>query len=533
MQKRLISGFLGLFSLTLMLCLCSSVQAANGLLWVEPLARTPGAATQELVDIRIQRVSGGRALSFVPADPKQNPRLQLVADALNDSPAVREALRLRELAQGLAPAPSQKWLGAKGPLPIWVKGAAGAKRGPGLMTVVPLRVFGEQIDAVIDAHQVLILEDLALPGGKLASLEDLAQVGLLVPMVCHEIFHGIMADLYRERFLLLQLLSPMPGGQHDSPVETDPYSAWKEGFAEAGELWLAKQFPGEFQPRLSPAGFAPQVWALAQRMHQRRVKLAERNFFIFAANGQKKDGVLKGGRADLATEGVIASLLWRIWESAGFDDPLRATFTSLSRNAPATFFDFCSQLQKDHPAQRDVLRRILLEFTRYTINSPEALKLYESYYLAKKSYVTKKISPDEYRKARQTWEDWKTAQRERIDRGAPLAEAVPQPLMVATRDGYTLDLNDEQVDRLAWHLEAFFPATDAAEKTRLAGQYAQRLVEQRRSLGTFTSGTQIADCVPAWLVAKLTAGYRRYQAQVEKMLDAELTNRRLLRDFAD
>ncbi|HNV70004.1 MAG TPA: hypothetical protein PKO06_09915 [Candidatus Ozemobacteraceae bacterium] len=523
-----------LLPLGLLLCGCLDTFAADAeLLFVEPVARQEGQAVRELTDIRVERVAGGRALSFVPALQTRNQRWKRVEATLQVSPAVREALRLRSLAQTLAPAPAQKWLSARGPLPVWVKARGVGTRGPGLVTVVPVRVAGRETESTHEAHQVLILEDLALPGGKLVTVEDLSEVGLLVPMVCHEICHGIMAEIYRERFLLLQILSPMPGGQHDSPVETDPYIAWKEGFAEAGELWLAKQFPNEFQPRLSPVGYAPHVLALAQRMHQRRVKLAERNFYIFAANGQVKDGQLKTGKTDLATEGVIASLLWRIWESAGFDDPLRATLTTLSRHAPATFFDFCSLLQKDHPTQRDVLKRILLEFTRYTLVSPEALKLYESYYLAKKAYVTKKISADDYRKARQTWEDWKTTQRQRIEKGAPLTEAVPQPLIVATRDGYTLDLNDEQVDRLAWHLEAFIPGDDAALKSRQAVRYAESIVEQRRSLGTFTSGTQLADCVPAWLVAKLAAGYRRSQAQVEKALDAELTARRTLRDFVE
>ncbi len=502
-----------------------------GLVFVEPVARQAGQVVRELTDVRIDRVVGGRALAFVQVDAAKNPRQKKVETTLQTSAAIREALRLRALAQGLAPAPAQKWLAARGPLPVWVKAAGAGKRGPGLVTIVPIRI-NTNPDAQL-AHQVLILEDLALPGGKAVTVEDLIEVGLLVPMVCHEIFHGMMAEVYRERFLLMQILSPMPGGAHDSPIETDPYIAWKEGFAEAGELWLAKQFPSEFRPRLSTVGYAPHVLALAQRMHQRRVTLAERNFYIFAANGRQKDGVLKNGKTDLATEGVIASLLRRIWESAGFDDPPAATLITLSRHAPTTFFDFCSLLQKDHPAQRDVIKRILLEFTRYTLVSPEALKLYESYYLAKKAYVTKKISADDYRKARQTWEEWKATQRQRIEKGAPLAEAVPQPLIVASRDGYTLDLNDEQVDRLAWHLEAFIPGGDAALKTRQAVRYAESIVDQRRSLGTFTSGTQLADCVPAWLVAKLVAGYRRSLAQVEKTLDAELTARRLLSDFGD
>jgi hypothetical protein len=503
--------------------------AGEGFVLVEPDTAPTIARPVELRDVPIERsAGGGRAFRFRDLSQSDDPTLQSLSHTLKNSRAFAQALTLLERARQQGPAPVQAWLKSAGPLPIWVIPAGGRGRGPGLYAPLPIRVV--HAEKSFTASMLVVVESLDLPGKTVATPGQLNAVGLLLPMLCHEVFHAISAELFRERYLLLDLLSPMPGIPHDSPLETDPQIALKEGFAEAGELWLAQRFPADFAyPRAG--SHTAQLLDLAARTMKRRIKLASRNRYIFAANGQKKDGKLKSGSTNLATEGVIASLLFTLVDHVGFADPWRNLFSALAHAAPTSFFELVTALIRENPEQAATIRRILLEYTCYTIADPAAMTQYERYYVTRKAFLIGKTGREEYLKSRAAWQAWKDAQREKIAAGAPLCEAVPQPLIVTSRQGYTLDLNDEQAARLAWHLTEFIPPEQKADGERLARMYAEKILDKRRALGTFSSVRQIEDVLPRWLVEKFHAGFRRSQTQLEKRLDDEVSRRRHLKGY--
>lgn len=496
-------------------------------IFVTPVARESDRPASGMNGVRIIEVPSGRAFAFCEVAPGNDARVDIVRALLAQSKAWKKAVDLLGEARRLAPAPGQKWIAGHGPLPIWILPPNGNDRGPGVTSLMPLRVTTARTS--FDAAQLLQVDGLNIPGGTVLSVEELASAGALLPMLCHELFHAIQAELYRERHLYFTLLG-QPAGPHDSPAETDPMLAFREGFAEAGELWLGEQYPEEFAVR-RVRGIRPEAVRFAEATFKNRQVLAARNRFIYTNDGRLKDGRLDSGKTDLSTEGVIASLLQTILAHAKLPDAPRSVFTTMARTAPLTFFDFVSSLMRDNPAQAATIRRILLEYTCYTIASHDALSQYQTYYLARKAFLVGKLPRGEYLQVRNAWQEWKDRQRMQIEAGAPLVEAVPQPLIVASKEGYTLDLNDPDRERLAWHLESFLPSGDTEAVRRLAAQYAAQIIEQRSRFGMFFSVRQLDGAVPASLLTRFETGYRAYLEKAELQLDREISRRRALEGY--
>ncbi|HOT29918.1 MAG TPA: hypothetical protein PLU72_17210 [Candidatus Ozemobacteraceae bacterium] len=500
---------------------------AQGWIFVTPEPRDSGRQPSGMNDVRIVDVPSGRAFAFREVAPGDDTRVDAVRALLAGSKAWRKAVDLLGQARRLAPAPGQKWIAGNAPLPIWILPPNENGRGPGVTSLMPLRVTTAR--AAFDAAQLLQVDGLKLPGGAVLTVGELASAGALLPMLCHELFHAIQAELYRERYIYFTLLGE-PAGPHDSPAETDPMLAFREGFAEAGELWLGEQYPEEFAVRRG-RGIRPESVRFAEATFKNRQVLAARNRFIYTADGRVKDGRLDSGKTDLSTEGVIASLLQTILGHAGLPDAPHSVFTTMARGAPLTFFDFVSALMRDNPARAATIRCILLEFTCYTIASPDAISRYQAYYLARKAFLVGKLPREEYLRVRNAWQEWKDLQRQRIEAGAPLVEAVPQPLIVASKQGYTLDLNDPDLERLAWHLESFLPASDTVAARQLAAHYAAQIAEQRSRFGMFFSVRQLDGAVPASLLAQFETGWKAYLEKAEVQLDREISRRRRLEGY--
>lgn len=506
------------------------VCAGNGWVFVTPLSKVPDQPATSLQEVQTIAVRGGKAFAFREVSRGEDPRIDALGDLLGRSRAWKQALAWLELARDLGPAPSQEWIADDGPLPIWLVSSAleGARNhGPGLVSLVPLRI--QRARKSFDACRVLQIESLKIGRNTVLSFEELAATGVLLQMLCHEVFHAIHAELYRERFLYFDILGQI-SGPHDSPKETDPQLAFREGFAEAGELLLGEMFPQEFAIR-GVTGLRPEAMNFAIATFKHRQVLAARNRYIFISDGRVKDGLLDAGTTDLSTEGVVASLLFTLFGHAEIPGGPKAIFRTMARYAPLTLFELVNGLMRDHSEQSATIRRIMLEYTCYTIASPQALEKYQMYYLAKKAFVGGRMPREEYLRIRQAWQQWKDLQRQRIEAGAPLVEAVPQPLVVASRDGYSLDLNDLDRDRLAWQLEPFFPKGNEQDVKRLAAQYAAQITEQRTAVGMFSSVKQLEGAIPEWLLAKLEAGFRRYLGGAEYRLNQEISKRRALAGY--
>jgi hypothetical protein len=481
----------------------------------------------ELADCPVVNVRGGRAFAFREVPIGHDPRCDAVRRVIAGSGALQMLGKLWDQAITMAPPPAQAWIVTEKCLPVWVKPAGLAKHGPQFNALVPIRI--KRLTGKTDfAPHVLMVSDLKVPRHGEITLDELISAKLLVRMLCHELFHGLHSELARERTLLFALMS-QPVAGHDSPTETYSHLAFREGVAEAGELWTARRFPAEFSPLTDSQGLRLPVILFAREVYRHRQKLAERNRYIFSADGRVKDGRLKSGETDLATEGVVASLLYTLLEHGNWENPIRVLFSALSHGAPLTFFECVQQLIKENPGHAGVIQRILLEYTRYTLLSRTAAEKYEAYYLARKAFLVGRLERRDYLNARSAWEEWKKQQWERIQAGKPLFIAAPQPLTISSREGFCLDLNDEDEERLVWHLEAFLPDQNTSEKERMARLYGSRMIQRRRELGCFSSLQDVRNILPQWLFQKLLTGYRRYVRKWEMALGEELTRRRLIK----
>ncbi|MBF0409390.1 MAG: hypothetical protein HQM10_18765 [Candidatus Riflebacteria bacterium] len=518
-----------LFLILLHFAVCQKLGAEVSFVFVSPCSEDAAVVPVDLPHVKIvSTTSNGRAFLFRETEPSDSSVVQSVNSELNKSLAVKKALELWDAARKAAPAPGQQWIQSDGPVPVWVLDGSSPGQGPGIFSLLPIRI--QRKNGYFNSSQLIILDRLKTARDRYISIDEMISSGLLIQMVCHEIFHGIMADLYRERFLYFNIQTMFMGGPHDLPTETDSYLAFKEGFAEAAELWFSRNFPAEFAPRKLPENICNEAKAMILRLSQKRLKMLEFNRCIFEANGQIKDGVLKNGAKNISTEGVIGSLIFTIINNANLSDSMIKTFTVLANAAPTSFFEFAAEFMRSFPDRTNTIRRILLEYTNYTIFSNDAAALYEKYYLAKKSFVMGKLSRQEFLNAKNNWNNWKKEQLEKVNKGADVNNALPQPFVVITREGYSVDLNDEDQARLAWHLEAFIPK-NTPNVTKAAEFYAAKILQKRNEIRVFQSVNQLKGVVPEWLFNKISAGFKRNLSRIEKSLDSEISKRRTLTSF--
>ncbi|MBF0547419.1 MAG: hypothetical protein HQM08_23460 [Candidatus Riflebacteria bacterium] len=500
------------------------ISVASELVFVTPFPADPNVQPTSLSQVKILGDSA-RVLTFRAIPPGENPQVDQIKKALEGSPAIKKALELWDLARKAAPAPCQDWIISDGPIPVWLIQGASQNVGPAISTLIPVNIQNQ--GKSINSSQIILLDGLKTPQNKIISVQEMLKTGLLIQMFCHEIFHGIMADLYRERFLAFNIMAQFLGGPHDLPLESDPYIAFKEGFAEASELWFSRLFKDEFALKQGIQGVSNDSLALALRLSKKRLQMLEYNRCIFSSNGTIKDGSLKSGNTDLSTEGVIGSLMYTLIANAKLRNPMGSIFSVFANNAPTNFFEFAKELMANVPENAPTIRRILLEYTCYTIYSPEAAGLYEKYYLAKKAFLMGKLDRDGYYKARTAWNQWKNEQVQKTNQGIPVNDAVPQPMIVITKEGYSVDLNDEDTGRLAWHLEAFMPDS-STDKSKMAELYAGQIVQKRKEIRVFESIKQLEGVIPDWLFQEIATGYKRNLERLEKNLDSMISARRKL-----
>ena len=525
MYKSKIVIFLSLMAFVAMVTELYAVE----FIFVRPLAKEGVASVQSLRQAQVVNVRGGRAFAMEEVAPGADSRTDLVRELVQSSRAIAAVASYWDEARKVAPEASQKWISRNCPIPIWVMPDEAPPRGPGLVALVPLKVTRLNGEAC-ECAQLLQINDLGIPGGSKVSITDMVKAKVMTPMVCHECFHGIHQDLYRQRFLLLDLLGS-PSGAHDSPDETDGFMALKEGFAEAGELILGEQFPDEIYGE-ADTELAHEVLAFADKTKKRRISLAKRNRYVFSEDGRIRNGELDEGQKDMATEGVVASLIYTIFGHANLAEPLDKIFRTMASHSPLSFFEFVEKLIKDNEVHSKTLQRIILEYTYYTVNSEKAQELYRNYYLAKKQYVQKKLDKEAYHRVREIWQQWKNEQFERIRAGAPFGAALPQPLLIETKEGYGADLNDKDVDSLAWCLESFMgEKANPDEARRKAELYAARIAKRREELGFITSLEELTDILPNWLVETFQAGRNRALRKIESRLDETVTKRRTLAGY--
>lgn len=345
----------------------------------------------------------------------------LVLPYLAKSPEFRDVLKLRRTARHLRARELAAMIKAAGQqnerfaaLLAYVKSAVGTPliiteraplpeyiRKPGAGPCNITSGAGIVVDGktVVSDGNVICISDLVGSGDKLMfSVADAVRNDTLDIVLCHEVAHAIMNDLYGKAYINFK--RPSNNG-HAAPVITDLALAFIEGWAEAFE---AVYGPANLNLRKDQA----ERLRIAEFLFERQDPV-RRERYIWENIRGRPTGVLKNGLQMLCTEGVIAGILYDIMTSRAIAAPVEKILTVMVRMRPLDFRGLFNGLLKYYKDDRKVLLRILLENTNYVTMDGEAARLYQAYYQKKLAYQQKKCSRDEFTAAKQAFVSHKEA----------------------------------------------------------------------------------------------------------------------------
>ncbi len=270
----------------------------------------------------------------------------------------------------------------------------------------------------------------------------------LAPLVAHELFHGLMGDLYGSKMIEMKARSYSRNG-HAADRVTDEFLAFIEGTAEAMELVALEEYSNEVSDELidSP-DLTDELRSFIRGFKRKRLILAKHNKLGFTADGSILDGDLDSAEDMLKTEGVISSLTFRLLFKSGLINPFDKLFETMLRHKPLHYIDFLKKFVNDHPESRDTVIRQFLESTRYVTVHKDAAKLYKRYYLAKKAWKQKTGTLEKKQATAQSWYEFKKGLFDRVrDREINIDANLSVPYEVADENFfYNLDLN--KADRM-------------------------------------------------------------------------------------
>lgn len=242
----------------------------------------------------------------------------------------------------------------------------------------------------------ICITDLKAGNEVIFSVKDSILNDTLDIVLCHELAHSIMFDMYGKRFTLIQRVST---NGHDAPIITDKGLAYIEGWAEAFEAIYGGANP-HFKEK------DRKKYNISEFLFTRQDPI-RRERYIWEKPFGKKTGILKNGSQMMATEGVIASLFYDILTSRAINAAFEKCVTTMLLYTPLNFEEFINKYLTLYPEDRQTILRIILENTKYGIMDNTARKLYYNYYQNKLLYVQKKISNEEFRKAEKAYLDYK------------------------------------------------------------------------------------------------------------------------------
>lgn len=413
----------------------SAAQAAPRLLAVRPVMEPATASTPA----RIARTAEGvlRMAELPPGHPDRVRLERLAAEA----PVARMA-ELVGLARSLA-----KKVRPDEPIPVALTEELGPV-GPRSVAFSALRIETPDGGAARATQGYILMAPFELERGG-AGLDQMERVGMMPAILIHELFHMAMSTVYAIEYLELQAQAN-PFARHDSPVETDPPTALIEGLAECAELLMEKRFPGRVYQAADPTLPEP-VRAYAADCRTRRFVRADRNRYVFEADGRVRDGALEPARDMLVTEGVVAGVVADMLAALGRpgDDGLDLLLGTLATRRPRSAGALFRALAGAAGDRAAALDRTVLESTWYALADREARPRYQAAYLAKKAFVQGAADRPAWLAARAAYDAWKGEVRARIAAGRSAYAAVPEPFLVQTEGGLKADLNEPDPEVLA------------------------------------------------------------------------------------
>ncbi len=186
-------------------------------------------------------------------------------------------------------------------------------------------------------------------------------------VIAHETGHMIMDQLYETPNYPRGTYS----GPHAKNSITDPQFALSEGWAEAIETIANKD-------RLSN----PTSWRLKTQ------KNIVDNKYVFKNQGVIEgvsDGILKNGTEQLSTEGVNATLFYKMLQNNRIQAPFDKVATVFQESKPQSYLDFVKAYVNRFPEDRSNVIKQFLDTTKYTTVDPSAASRYKAVFDAEQA----------------------------------------------------------------------------------------------------------------------------------------------------
>jgi len=310
----------------------------------------------------------GNTVPVLKELPTSDPRYQQLRNYINNDPGLKNVVGMqlearnmkvdslqRQVAAGTKDPQLAAWLtndlrkpiylevGDSGPIYHDPKGFVLAQQAPGGQ--VSYRDNSQANRLVIPPNSE------AFQGG----MNDSAAASVMA----HEVGHMIMDQTYETP----NYPKTNYAGPHSKDSVTDEGFAISEGWAEAVETMANKD-------RLNNAT----SWRVASQKN-----IAD-NKYIFKNQGVLEgpnDGILKTGGQQLSTEGVNATLFFKMLTDNHIQAPYSKVLQVFEQTKPQNYREFLSNYVQSYPEDRSYVIKSFLENTKYTTVDPSATARYK------------------------------------------------------------------------------------------------------------------------------------------------------------
>lgn len=280
---------------------------------------------------------------------------------------------------------------ANSPLPAFVP-----KPGPCMMPIGVEVLDNEGKRVGIETSAICVL-DIKSGGQTLFSVKQALENDTLDLVLCHENAHAIHFDMYGKLFQKIQRTST---NGHDAPYITDVGLAYVEGWAEAFEAVY-----GPANPKLKEKD--RKKYNISEFLYGRQDPI-RRDRYVWNGDYKKRTGEMKNGLQLMSTEGVVAGLFYDILTSRAINAPYEKCIQTML-STPMNFMEFVKNYVAMFPEDKKVVYRILLEDTNYVTMDKKAAVGYQNYYQYKKAFVQKKVTKEQYVKAKDQYKAYTEA----------------------------------------------------------------------------------------------------------------------------
>lgn len=268
--------------------------------------------------------------------------------------------------------------------------------GPYMNPMGVEKVCADTGDQIAITTSLVVLQDLSSGSDVLFSMRDALKNDTLAIVVAHENAHAIMFDMYGRAFIDIE--RPSTNG-HDAPLITDLGMAYLEGWAEAFEaIYGPKNLRFKESDR--------EKYNISEFLFTRQDPI-RRNRYIWANHYRQRTGELKNALQMMSTEGMVASLFYDILTSRAITAAYEKCVGVMYYHKPLDFMEFIDSYIEQHPEDANVIRRIVLESTKYVTTCSKASKLYKNYYQSKVAYKQQRISRSQYQNTQRKFIDHK------------------------------------------------------------------------------------------------------------------------------